>query len=203
HTADGGKVHERCQRQLNGSWGTPELPWIRSSPAGSTKRDRINSFFLDTGSDTTLPTIDVAKQFGIGGEAECIGISSVNVPDIEDTMTVNFAIQYLLDGYVVDHARILENDVLIVIETNVPEAHGVIEQRLSSPKHPNETLTALGSAIFRPFPPAGTDVYYFKHASPVSLCGADYEAPPIHDNPIQRPVVLITVFNIAYLRYVS
>ncbi|GAA53279.1 protein disulfide-isomerase, partial [Clonorchis sinensis] len=55
---------------------------------------------LDNGSDTTLLTADVAKQLGIEGEATRVEVSSVNGPDIKDTMAVSFAIQSLHDGYV-------------------------------------------------------------------------------------------------------
>ncbi|OON16850.1 hypothetical protein X801_07326 [Opisthorchis viverrini] len=54
----------------------------------------------------------------------------------------------------VQPARIPGNNVSILIGTNVPEAHWVIEQRLGSPKHPYTYLTVLGWAVFEPAAPA-------------------------------------------------
>ncbi|GAA39896.2 hypothetical protein CLF_109687 [Clonorchis sinensis] len=150
----------------------------------------------------------VAKQLTIEREALRVEVSSVSCSDIEDTITVSFAIQSLLDGYVMDvdcantigslqitkaaipndlllskwthlvdvqPARILGNDLCILIETNIPEAHWVIEQRLGCPKHSKTHLAALRWATFGPSPPAGTtDVYHLKvhpsGASFFSLC---------------------------------
>ncbi|GAA53176.1 protein disulfide-isomerase, partial [Clonorchis sinensis] len=209
-TADGGEGYERCQRQLSGTWGTPELSWAHNSPAGWAKADCIITLMLDNGSDTTLLTTDVAKQLGIEKEATRVEVSSVNGPDIRDIMEVNFAIQSLLDGYVVDvdcastigsplitkavipvdlslskwthladvqPVRIIGNDVSILIGTNVPKAHWVIEQRLGSLKHPYAYLTALGWDHFGPATPAETADAYHPNVHPFgatsfSLCVA-------------------------------
>ncbi|KAG5454592.1 hypothetical protein CSKR_113931 [Clonorchis sinensis] len=42
-----------------------------------------------------------------------------------------------------------------------------------------------------------------QHASPVSMCGADYEAPPIHDNLIQRRMTTSHTHNCIQYRLPS
>ncbi|GAA52646.1 protein disulfide-isomerase [Clonorchis sinensis] len=121
------RIVERLPRHLQQSWAEVADDILRSG--SEPEFDHLVSF-LDRsvsiasncyGVIASPRRYDVARQLGIEWEATRAEVSSVNGPDIKDTMAVTFAIQSLHDGYAVDVDCAYTIESLPITKASIPD----------------------------------------------------------------------------------